>query len=74
LAINPRRILGLNTDFLADKEQANFNIVDLENNWEYNQNTMHNGDAQNSPLLNTLFDARVIAHFYRGKIVYSSIA
>jgi len=74
LAINPRRILGLNTEFLADKEQANFNIVDLRNNWEYNQNTMLNGDAQNSPLLNTLFDARVIAHFYKGKIVYSSIA
>ena len=73
LAINPRKILGQKTDLLAENELANFNIVDLGNNWEYNKNTMHNGDAQNSPLLNTMFDARIIAHFYKGRIIYSSI-
>ena len=73
MAINPRKILGQNMDLLVENELANFNIVDLGNNWEYSKKTMHNGDSQNSPLLNTSFDARIVAHFYKGKLVYSSI-
>jgi len=73
LAINPRKILGQNMDLLVENELANFNIVDLGNNWEYSKKTMHNGDSQNSPLLNTSFNARIVANFYKGKIVYSSI-
>jgi len=73
MAINPRKILGQNMDLLVENELANFNIVDLGNNWEYSKKTMHNGDSQNSPLLNTSFDARIVAHFYKGKLIYSSI-
>jgi dihydroorotase len=73
LVTNPRRILGLSTDLLVENELANFNIVDLENKWEYNLDTMQCGDAQNSPLLNTSFDAKIITQLYKGKIVYSSI-
>jgi dihydroorotase len=73
LAINPRKILNQGQNHFVEGDLANFNIVDLETNWEYNKKTMYNGDAQNTPLLNTAFPARVIAQFYRGTIIYSSL-
>lgn len=73
-AINPRKILHQVQNHFVEHELANFNIVDLESNWEYNKTSMYNGDAQNTPFLNTSFQAKIIAHFYKGRIIYSSLS
>ena len=73
LAINPRKILHKDQNHFVEGELASFNIVDLNSNWEYSKKTMYNGDAQNTPLLNTSFQAKIIAQFYNGRIIYSSL-
>ena len=67
----PAELLGINAGHLAPGMPADMCLVDLNNEWTLDENTMHS-HGKNTPFLNHNFNGIVTHTFVEGKLVYQS--
>ncbi len=58
MAINPRKILGLPLQSIAESQKANLVLFDMDTEWEYN-NENNFSKSSNSPFLGTVLKGKV---------------
>jgi len=58
LAVNPRKLLGLQVPVIAEGEMANLTLFNLTEKWIYNASNNHS-KSRNTPLLNHTLTGRV---------------
>ena len=68
LAIQPRKILGLELPFIKNNNISSFNIISLGKKWRYDIESAVHGSAINSPLLGSDFITSIELSYINGKI------
>ena len=58
LAVNPRKLLGLEVPLIEEGAEANFTVYDPSEEWEYNSSSNYS-KSENSPLLNKTLTGKV---------------
>ena len=58
LAVNPRKLLGLEVPVIEEGAEANFTVYDPSETWEYNSSSNYS-KSENSPLLNKTLTGKV---------------
>jgi dihydroorotase len=66
LAIQPRKIAGIEIPVLKSGEKANFTVFDPAEKWTYNSTNIHS-KSKNTPLIGKELTGKVIGIFNKGK-------